>query len=415
MTEPNHLLRSARERTPSRVAPGESMSRRELAEAVNRWLWVTTSTRYELDAHSIGRWERGAIRWPSAHYRTALRAVLNTETDADLGLWPAGTTTTGHTPRPPPPVTAVEPWALADTLTRSSIDGTALDHMDRAVYSLARQYPSTAPRDLWPTVSGLITRLNDALAHPQPQRVRRHAVVLLGVLSGIAGNLWVDLSRRDQAAAYFDIAELAAREAESPDLAAWALATRSVGAFAAGDTRAAATLLTRAENEATGSSPRRRAWVSALHARAAAANGNRATSARALEAAYRHAEAIAEPPSGTEFFDGPRLDGIAGTTCLLMRDITRARPLLVAALRRRAPEDVKGRALLALDLAECALVDGDPVEAGQAAVAALEQAGPALVEPILVRARALSAGVNQAAGATAVRELDGLLEASRDR
>jgi hypothetical protein len=187
-----------------------------------------------------------------------------------------------------------------------------------------------------------------------------------------------------------------------------------VDAFAAGDTKSAVTLLTRAEHEATESGPRRKAWVSALRARAAAAHGDHVTSARALEAAYHHAEAITEPPGGTEFFDLPRLDGVAGTTYLLLRDTAQARPLLMGALRRRAPEDVKGRVLLGLDLAECALVEGDPTEAGQAAVAALEQVGDALVEPILVRARALSAGVNQVAGAHAARDLNArLLEAAR--
>lgn len=416
MGEPNHLLRAARERRPSRLAPGAPMSRQELAQAVNQWLWTTTGQRYEVDAHTIARWERGAVRWPQSQYRSALRHVLGLETDADLGFRHAGSVLVGLAAPQPPPAVGIEPWMLADTLTRSSIDGAALDHMGRAVYGLAQRYPSTPPHELWPTVSGLITRINEVLTHAQPQRVRRHAVALLGVLSGVAGNLWLDFNRRDQAAAYFDVAELAAREAESTDLAAWALATRSVDAFAAGDTATAASLLTRAEHEAEESSSRRRAWVSALRARASAACGDHTTAARSLETAYRHAEAITEPPSGTEFFDLPRLNGVAGTTYLLLRDTTRARPLLWDALQRRAPEDVKGRALLGLDLAECALLDGDPAEAGQGAVTALDWAGTALVEPILVRARALRAGVDQVAGARAVRELDArLLEAARGR
>ena len=43
----NDLLSASRERTPSRLAPGECMSRRELAEAVNAWLWETTRQRYD--------------------------------------------------------------------------------------------------------------------------------------------------------------------------------------------------------------------------------------------------------------------------------------------------------------------------------------------------------------------------------
>ena len=74
------------------------------------------------------------------------------------------------------------------------------------------------------------------------------------------------------------------------------------------------------------------------------------------------------------------------------------------------------RALLGLDLAECALLEGDPAEAGQAAASALHLMADALVEPILVRARALSAAVSQIAGARAVRDLNArLLEGTRAR
>ncbi|MBB5159546.1 tetratricopeptide repeat protein [Saccharopolyspora phatthalungensis] len=72
------------------------MSRAELAEAVNRYLWDTTGKRHELDAHAIARYERGDVRWPSAHYRSGFRAVLGAATDADLGFHPTrrGNTTT---------------------------------------------------------------------------------------------------------------------------------------------------------------------------------------------------------------------------------------------------------------------------------------------------------------------------------
>ncbi|QFZ18674.1 hypothetical protein [Saccharothrix syringae] len=86
MPGPNDLLRAARKRTASAALPTESMSRRELAEAVNAWLWRTTGKRYSLDAHTIARYERGSVRWPGAHYRAALRHVLGVATDAELGF-----------------------------------------------------------------------------------------------------------------------------------------------------------------------------------------------------------------------------------------------------------------------------------------------------------------------------------------
>jgi hypothetical protein len=86
--EHNAALRAARERLPSRIAPGEPMTRAELAEAVNAWLWANTGRRFELDDHLIGKWERGVVRQPIRQYRVALRAVLGVSTDAELGFHP---------------------------------------------------------------------------------------------------------------------------------------------------------------------------------------------------------------------------------------------------------------------------------------------------------------------------------------
>lgn len=86
MPEANDLLRAARERLPSRRVPGEPMTRAELAEAINAWLWDTTRKRFDLDARAVARWERGAVRWPGAQYRAALRHVLEAADDAALGF-----------------------------------------------------------------------------------------------------------------------------------------------------------------------------------------------------------------------------------------------------------------------------------------------------------------------------------------
>jgi hypothetical protein len=86
--EHNAALRAARERLPSRVAPGEHMTRAELADAVNAWLWEHTDRRFELDDHLIGKWERGVVRYPIREYRAALRAVLGVDTDDALGFCP---------------------------------------------------------------------------------------------------------------------------------------------------------------------------------------------------------------------------------------------------------------------------------------------------------------------------------------
>lgn len=88
MPEPNDLLRRARESTESSRAPGEPLSRAELAEQVNAWFYDNTTPRRiaELDGNYIGKLERGTIRWPQEDYRAALRAVLGARTDTDLGF-----------------------------------------------------------------------------------------------------------------------------------------------------------------------------------------------------------------------------------------------------------------------------------------------------------------------------------------
>ncbi|MGH3922615.1 MAG: XRE family transcriptional regulator [Pseudonocardiaceae bacterium] len=88
MGEPNDLLRGARERTESPHASGDHLSREELADLINAWLFERTgSHRAELDGNYIGKLEQGRIRWPQdPNRRAALRAVLKAKTDAELGL-----------------------------------------------------------------------------------------------------------------------------------------------------------------------------------------------------------------------------------------------------------------------------------------------------------------------------------------
>ena len=71
----NDLFRGARLAIPSPSGSGGPMSRAELAEAVNAYLW-NRGVRECLSESDIGRYERGESRWPRAHRRQGLRAVL---------------------------------------------------------------------------------------------------------------------------------------------------------------------------------------------------------------------------------------------------------------------------------------------------------------------------------------------------
>ncbi len=89
MAEPNDRLRRARERVESPNATGEPLSRQELAELVNAWVYDNTTPRKVIatDANYVGQLERGRIRWPQDPDRRAgFRAVLGAATDVEFGF-----------------------------------------------------------------------------------------------------------------------------------------------------------------------------------------------------------------------------------------------------------------------------------------------------------------------------------------
>ncbi|MGH3885989.1 MAG: XRE family transcriptional regulator, partial [Pseudonocardiaceae bacterium] len=86
MAAANNQFRAARERTASLTYPEDCLSRQELAELTNAWIWNHHHKVVELTGNYIGKLEQGVIRWPGKIYREALRAILGVSTDAALGF-----------------------------------------------------------------------------------------------------------------------------------------------------------------------------------------------------------------------------------------------------------------------------------------------------------------------------------------
>lgn len=313
------------------------------------------------------------------------------------------------------PIELIDPWELADTITQSSISGDALREVERAVLEYATRYPAYGPTVMLPPVASLMRRLNDALKHPQTLEERRRCIALLGILAGVNGNLSLDVAQPDRAAAMFDVGRLAGREINDNDLAAWATATQSIGTFFAGQYAEAVDQLDHAVDlSERDSSRRRRSWIVSMQARALAAAGRPDDARRALDEARILMDAATDPPQGTDFFDAPRLDGFSGTCMLLLRDTDAATELLSRALRDRSPRDVKGRALLTLDLADCRIVDNEPEEASNLAIGALDLADGTVVRPIVERANRLRHSLTKWPDSRALAELDARLAATPD-
>jgi hypothetical protein len=316
----------------------------------------------------------------------------------------------------PAQVDDIEPWELADALTRASISRVALAEMERAVLGSAARYPSTPPDLLLPTVREQLRRLNQTLALPQPLAVRRQCVTLIGILAGLAGNLALDLGDVEQASGMFRVGRLAGQEADDADLTAWVIATASIGRWFAGQPIEAAQMLAEAaEFAARASGSRRRSWICAMRARALASAGRSSDSRRALDEARTLMATVHDAPQGNDFFDSARLDGMAGCCLLLLGDSGGATELLSLALDRRSPTDAKGRALITLDLAACRVLDGHADEAARLAGDALDLARGAIVRPIVERASGVRASMSRWQGSRAVAELDARLAIAASR
>jgi transcriptional regulator with XRE-family HTH domain/tetratricopeptide (TPR) repeat protein len=370
-------------------------------EAAGRQLGIDVAPRTSLK-RMVSGWENGAPM--SADYRRLFAAVYGV-TEADLGFIPKAD-------QPPTPLGAdPDPWELVDALTHSSIAPPTLAEMERTVLGYAHRYGSTPPAELYPLVSRQMTRMKDAISRPQPLAVRRQSVALLGVLSGVGGQLALDLHRPDRAEGMFSVGRLAATEAEDDDLAAWVAATQSIGPYFAQRYATAADLLAGADRLASRSSSlRRRAWIAAMHARALAAAGSRDQALTALTRAHHSIQDATDPAHGTDFFDAPRLDGITGSVYLLLRDPRAAEEFIRRSLAHRSPADAKGRALLTLDLAAARVLETEHDEAAHLIGSALDIAADAMVRPIIDRAHAVRRHMAGWTGAPAA-ELDARLTA----
>jgi hypothetical protein len=246
MSEGNGLLRAARERTPSRRAPGEYMSRAELAEAVCLWLWQTTDTQYELDGHYIAKLERGAVRWPGAAYRSGLRQVLNVSSDADLGFVPPNPGgALDPEPEPEPEPAPYSTAGLSDDLIdagdesislltlaeESNVGELTVEQLHADIERIAQSYLKVPTKPLFQRTKAVRDRAFKLLSGRQPPQQTRDLYAAAGWAITLLGWMSVDLGRPDIAESHTRTAWACAEAADFDELRAWVRATQHTAAF----------------------------------------------------------------------------------------------------------------------------------------------------------------------------------------
>ena len=406
----NERLRAARERIPSRLVPGEPLSRSELAEAVNAHLWQVTGRRYDLDGHHVSKYERGVVRYPIAPYRAALRAVLGAATDAELGFVAPSQI---RTARPLTPSTG--PWTVAGILDsahdltestlidrrsalRSALAGTGaailgplaagwleplegLSTRGGAVFSAAevealaravglfRDWRSAAigPSAVVGQLGDVTDRLRGAADNPLTGRV----FLAAAELSKIAGSMYFDAGAHSSAQRFYMGGVQLAKAAREPSFAATTLAAMARQSFDTGATADGLELVHLAQHGTRDTAtPRLRTMLATRAAWGHALTGQVYAFHRAVAAAEDAFADAASGPTDAEprwlaGLDAAELSGVIGARFrdLAHHDPTQARHSvthITRALELRDPTRTRNRVFDIIGLARTHLITGEP-------------------------------------------------------
>jgi hypothetical protein len=289
VSEPNVLLRQARERLESPSCPGSPLTRLELANAVNTYVHRATGKLTSIDANHIGKWERGEVRWPVARYRAALRAILDVTNDAELGF--------RRSPRGTPP--SVDRKTFLKTTLGLGAGVAVSRHLpgfpdDLNELAAAVSGPTTHYRRMESAVASdqlllAVTAHLDLATGIVNTHVRNSTgFAVLAEVSGLAA--WLAADRCDNATARkrYNEAIAHAEHAHHPLLASYMTASLGHFAIEAGHARPGLTLLDRATSQLDKAAPNTaRAWLASLQAVGQASLGDRTATLISLRRAEK--------------------------------------------------------------------------------------------------------------------------------
>lgn len=394
MAEPNDRLRRARDRTESPNSSGDCLSRQELAELVNAWMFEHKEAVVELDANYIGKLEQGAIRWPQdPRRREAFRAVLGVSTDAELGF---------HRPRRSrTTVAGVDrqqfigmglglsvgtlggPSALLAVLTATQPTRvpSVVDLSDIAeVRAAATMFEGWDHR--WgggmvrAAVTAQLRHCVELLNARCAERVRAELFSAVGGLAEVAGYMAYDAFAHDDARRLFRFALACAEEADDWHLRAKVLSSMALQAIWCGDPDTGLTFTELAMVRADRLTSTERAMLHAARARALARLGRVQDTVVAVRVAD---EEVSHCPTNDASYDTVRYSGGTGKALWDLgvhgQFVTEARLRLSAAVTGHGEGFARARARDQTKLSSLIMVTGDPAEAVALGGQALDAAG----------------------------------------
>ncbi|GAB3484802.1 XRE family transcriptional regulator [Amycolatopsis cihanbeyliensis] len=374
------------------------MSRTELAEAVNGYLWETRGRRYDLDGHAVARYERGAVRWPSAHYREAFRAVLGVDTDADLGFRP---TRRGSTAAAPDEVllTRVNCDAAVDLdlgvgpaefLARTRVETPVptcigwidVEHVRSATRAVAMSENLFGGGLSCEAAAAQLGWAGNLLEARADDDVRRAILEAVGNLSGVVAFSAFDIADYDAADRYFRFALWCASRSGSWSLRASTLADMARKAAYVGDLDGAISLIEFAQVRADRVSATARAMMGSVRARLLALvdrHEEARDDVRRADACFA-ARVPGDDPPWLCYYDEAEHQGSTGKAMIPVAKKTNtpdlAAPRLAAAVQLQDAHYPRSRAFSRIRLAALTMAVGDPREAATIGRQALVDAAP---------------------------------------
>ncbi|RDI48544.1 hypothetical protein [Nocardia mexicana] len=361
MTKRNELLIEARLRVESPGSPGHSMTRHELADAVNDHVFRATNKRGAVDERHIGKWERGETTWPRKDYRAALRAVLNVATDAELGFAKHRQSTGDEDVNRKQFLKTTLAMSAAMLTNTAPSESDLLDTMAGPTTNYRRMESSVPSDRLSPAVEAHLS-LVSGIVHDKMRTATGYRT--LSEVAGLAA--WLAADRGDDAAArqrYADAITYAERT-HHPLLVSYMTASLGHYAVETGDGRAGLALLRTASAQMGQDAPDSAgAWLSSLLAVAYASIGDRNATLAALD----HAERMANRQRGESqwpwvfAFDGAKAARYQASALGRLGDHRAARAAFVAAGPALGAQ--KPRALAQVEHAHVLARSGD-VEGG---------------------------------------------------
>jgi hypothetical protein len=396
----NDELRVARQRTASLTHPGDCLTRQELAELVNTWVWDHHHKKVEASAGYVGQLERGTIRWPGRLYREALRAILGVPTDAALGFVNARSRRAavklgnvkrkrflGNTTLVGVGALILEPLAMflgdsEPTPVPTRVGATEIEQVRtaaRVFTSWEATYGGSFARD------AALAQLRSSaglLESTYPARLRPELFSAVGDLAETTGTMALDAGTHDDARQVFGFALGCAEKAEDWHLRAAVLSSMAVQAIRTGRPDEALTLtelaLVRADDRLTATE---QAMLHADRASALAKMRRVSETLRAIGIADEHF-AHSTPANDPPFMAFYNAAMHAWNTGRALSDLAIvghapgvATSRLTTAVAGYPAGQVRARAISHTTLASLTMATGDPLQAAAIGHEALDTAG----------------------------------------